>query len=73
MKKGGFCKSAVGNSREPTRKMVIRVKNVKAGVVTNGLQDPDLKEEIVDTSGCVSLRPSHLRATSPSARANWGI
>ena len=35
----------------------------------SGVQDPDLNNRLVDTAGCVCLRPAHLRAISLSAVA----
>ena len=42
-------------------------KCVKARLVAKGFQDPDLKEGLADTSGCVSLRSSRLQVVSHSA------
>ena len=50
-----------------TRKMVGGKKCVRARLVAESFQDPELKEGLVDTSGCVSLRSSHLREVSLSA------
>ena len=33
-------------------------------LVAKGYQDPDLRKGLVDTSGCVSLRSSHLQVIS---------
>ena len=49
------------------------VKKVKARLVAKGFQDPDLTEGPVDTSGCVSLRSSHLQVVSLSALNKWKI
>ena len=48
-------------------------KCVKARLVAKGFQDPDLKEGLVDTSGCVSLRSSHLQLVSLSAIRKWEL
>ena len=48
-------------------------KCVKARLVAKGLQDPDLQEGSADTSGCVSLRASHLQVVSLSAMRNWKL
>ena len=48
-------------------------KCVKARLVAKGFQDPDLQEGLVETSGCVCLRPSHLRAISLSANQKWQL
>ena len=44
---------------------------VKARLVAEGFEDPDLKEGLVETSGCVSLRSSHLHVISLSAIRKW--
>ena len=44
---------------------------VKARLAAKGFQDPDLKDGLVETSGCVSLRSSHLQVISLSAIRNW--
>ena len=46
---------------------------VKARLVAKGAQDPDLQERLMDTSGCVSLRSSHLRVISLSAIQKWEL
>ena len=53
--------------------MVDGIKKVKARLVAKGFQDPDLTEGLVDTSGCVSLRSSHLQVASLSALNKWKI
>ena len=50
-----------------TWKIADGAKKVKARLVAKGFQDPDLTEGLVDTSGCVSLRSSHLQVASLSA------
>ena len=40
---------------------------VKARLVAKGSQDPDPQDAFVETAGCVSPRPSHLRLTPLSA------
>ena len=35
--------------------------------MAEGFQDPDMKEGLMETSGCVSLRSSHLQVVSLSA------
>ena len=47
-------------------KMVERVKTREARLAATGLQDPDLEGGVVDTSGCLSIRPSHLQVISLS-------
>ena len=49
------------------------IKKGKARLVAKGFQDPDLAEGLVDTSGCVSLRSSHLQVASLSALNKWKI
>ena len=49
------------------------IKKEKARLVAKGFQDPDLTEGLVDTSGCVSLRSSHLQVVSLSALNKWKI
>ena len=51
-------------------------KCVKARIAAKGFQDPDLKDGLAETSGCVSLRSSRLQVISPSAIRNgklWGL
>ena len=48
-------------------------KTAKARLVAKGFQDPDLQEGLVDTSGCVSLRSSHLQVISLSAIKKWRL
>ena len=42
-------------------------KRVKAQLVAKRSQNPDLKEGLADTSGCLSLRSSHLQVIPLSA------
>merc|ERR1712131_293647 len=56
-----------------TWKMVEGQLRIKARLVAKGFQDPDLQEGLVDTSGCVSLRSSHLQVISLSALKKWKI
>ena len=63
-------KSAVDTYQGPAWRMVDGAKNVRARVAAKGLQDPDLREGVADTLGCVSIRPSHLRATRLSVLKN---
>ena len=50
-----------------------RKKCVKARLVAKGFQDPDSKNGLVETSGCVSLRSSHLQVIPLSATRNWKL
>ena len=59
-----------------TWKIVEGKKRVTARLVAKGFQDPDLKDGLVETSGCVGLRSSHLQVISPSAirqRKLWSL
>ena len=53
--------------------MVARVKKVMAHPAAKGFQDPELKAGLVDVSGCVSLRSSHLQVVSLSALQEWKL
>ena len=65
----GKCnKKAVGTRWALTWKMVEGVKTVKARTAAKGYRDPDLKDGLVGTSGCVSLRSPHLQVTPLAAR-----
>ena len=46
---------------------------VEARLVAKGFQDPGLKDGLVDASGCVSLRSSHLLAVSLGAIRKWKL
>ena len=61
---GDVGKSAVGARWVLTWIMVEGVTTVKARPAAKGFQDPDLKAGVLDTSGCVSLRSSHLQVIS---------
>ena len=56
-----------------TRKMMDGHKGDKARLVAEGYQDPGLREGIVDTPGCVSLRSSHLQVISLRAIKKWKL
>ena len=66
-------KSSVDSRWVLTWKMVDGVKSAKARLVAKGFQDPDLQAGLVDTSGCVCLRTSHLQVISPSALKKWRL
>ena len=53
--------------------MVDGKTSAKARLVAKGFRDPALKDGLVDTSGCVSLRPSHLQVISLSALKKWRL
>ena len=56
-----------------TRKMAEGKKCVKARLVAKCFQGPDLKDGLVDSSGCVSLRSSHLQVAPLSAIRQWKL
>ena len=70
---GSVTKKIIDSRWVLTWKMVDGVKKVKARLVAKGFQDPDLTEGLVDTSGCVSLRSSHLQVISLSALQKWKL
>ena len=41
--------------------------------MTKGSQDPDLEDGGLDSSGCVSLRASHLQVISLSKLGEWNL
>ena len=70
MRFGVPAKAAADSRRVLTWNMADGKRDVQARLAANGYQDPDLKEGLEETSGCVSLGPSHLRAVSLSAPKN---
>ena len=64
---------AAGPRRALTWKVADGRATVKRRLVTNGFQDPDLKNGLVETAGRVSLLPSPLKAGSLSAVAKWRL
>ena len=48
-------------------------KRVKARHVAKGSQDPDPGDGLVDSSGCVSSRSSHLQLVPLSAMRKWKL
>ena len=56
-----------------TWKMAEGEKCAKARLAAEGFQGPDLKDGLVETSGCVSLRSSRLRVISLSAIRDWKL
>ena len=46
---------------------------VEARLAAKGFQDPNLKDGLVETSGCVSLRSSHHQVISLNAIRNWEL
>ena len=73
VKESDISKAVIDSRWVLTWKMVDGIKKVKARLVAKGFQDPDLTEGLVDTSGCVSLRSSHLQVVSLSALNKWKI
>ena len=70
----GKCNEAVvGNRWVLTWMMVERVKTVKARLAAKGYQDPDLKDGLVETSRCVSLRSSNLQVIALAALRGWRL
>ena len=49
------------------------MKTGKARLVAKGCQGPDLKAGFVETSGCVSLRSSHLQVIFLAALRGWRL
>ena len=64
-------KKAAQTRRVLTWEMADGKECVKARLVATGFRDPDLREGIVDTSGCVCPRSSHLQVISISAIKKW--
>ena len=56
-----------------TWKMVDCRGDAEARSVAEGYQDPDLKEGIVETSGCVSLPSFNFQVISLGVLENWSI
>ena len=56
-----------------TGKMADGQKCVKTRLVATGFQDPDSKDGLVETSGCVSLRSSHLHVMPLSTIRPWKL
>ena len=54
-------------------KQIVQTRWVEARLAAKGHQDPDLREGLVDTSGCVSLRSPHLQVISLSAIKKWKL
>ena len=68
----GKCDTAVVGTRWAfTWPMVDGVTTVKARLVARGFQDPGLKGGLVETSGTVSPRPSHLQVIPLAALRGW--
>ena len=73
VKESDISKTVIDSRWVSTWKMVDGIKKAKARLVAKRFQDPDLTEGLVDTSGCVSLRSSHLQVASLSALNKWRI
>ena len=48
-------------------------KDVQARLVAQGYRGLDLRDGLVETSGCVSVRPSHLQVRPSDALEKWNI
>ena len=73
---GSRGKEVVGTRWVLTWKAADGVKTAKGRLVAGGFQDPDLENGLVETSGRVSLRPSHLQVVSLAAlrgRRLWSL
>ena len=70
---GRCAEEVVGTRWALTWKMVEGVKTAQARLVAKGHEGPDLKEGLVETSGGVSLRPSHLQVISLAALRGWRL
>ena len=73
MEPGQCTKEVAGTRWVLSWKMVEGVETVEARLAAKGYQDPDLKEGLAKTSGCVSLRPSHLQFVSLAALRGWRL
>ena len=60
VKLGAFPRAVADSRYAPPWKMVGGKREMEARLVAKGYQDSDLKEGLVGTSGCVTLRPSLL-------------
>ena len=68
---GNVSKQVVHTRWVLTWKMADGQKSVEARLAAKGYQDPDLKDGLVDTSGCVSLRSSHPQVIPPCSIEEW--
>ena len=64
-------KITVGTCRASTWKVMDGKTNVRARLAIKGLQDPDLRQSLAETAGCVRLRPSHLQLRPPGVTKKW--
>ena len=67
MELGECDRDVVGTRWVLTWKVADGVKTVRARLLATGYRGPDLKDGLVETSGCVSLRSSRLQVVSLSA------
>ena len=72
LRAGAVRKAAVDTRWALAWKMVEGVKTARARRLAEGFQDPDLRDGVAYTSGCVSLRSSHLEITLHSEIAGVG-
>ena len=73
LRAGDFGKSAADTRRVLTWKTVEGVTPVKPRLAAEDFQDPALKDGIVDTAGCVSLRSHHLQVTKKWELQSLGV
>ena len=81
MRRGGYLAHVCGTSSTsvvdtrwaPTWKLAAREKDIQASSAAKGYRGPDLREGIVETSGGVSIRSSHLRVISLGALKKNGF
>ena len=70
LKEGAHSKSIAGTRWALIWRMADCKKDVKARLVATGLQDLDLRDRSVGTSGCASFRSSRLQVISLEALKN---
>ena len=73
VKRGAPTKAAANSRWVIARKIVDGARNVKARLVAEHPQGPELKAGRVESSGCASLRTPHLRVVSMSAIKEWKL
>ena len=73
MEPGKCGEEVVGTRWVLTWRVAGGVKTVKACLAAKGYQDPDLKDGLVETPGCVSLRSPNLEVISLAALRCWRL
>ena len=68
-----FQKQIARTRRVLTRRTVDGRKCVRVRLAAKGFQGPDLKEGLLDSSGCARPRSSHLQAIPPGAIRKWNL